>query len=107
MNKPTGRPRGAKDKQPRSTPARKLAAIAAAQGMTPLDVMLADMRAKLEAGDLSGAADRAESCAPYVHPRLASATLTHKDPFSELTREQLEELLAFAKQAAQPLQVQH
>ena len=107
MNKPTGRPRGSKDTKPRSTAARKLAALAASQGMSPLDVMLADMRAKLDAGDLSGAADRAESCAPYVHPRLASATLTHKDAFSELTREELEELLAFAKQAAQPLQVQH
>ncbi|MBV8590273.1 MAG: hypothetical protein JO212_09480 [Acetobacteraceae bacterium] len=107
MNKSPGRPRGVKETKPRNTAARKLAAIASAQGVTPLDVMLMDMRAKLEAGDLSGAADRAESCAPYVHPRLASATLTHKDAFSELTREELEELLAFAKQAAQPLQVQH
>ena len=107
MHKPIGRPLGAKDAKPRSTAARKLAALAAAHGMAPLDVMLADMRAKLEAGDLSGAADRAEACAPYVHPRLASATLTHKDAFSELTREQLEELLAFAKQMAQPTPIPH
>ena len=107
MNKSRGRPRGVKETKPRNTAARKLAALAAAQGMTPLDVMLADMRAKLEAGELSGAADRAEACGPYVHPRLASATLTHKDAFSDLTVEQLEELLALGRQMVQPLQVPH
>jgi hypothetical protein len=84
MSKSPGRPRGVKETKPRNTAARKLAAIAAAKGVTPLDVMLMDMRAKLEAGDLSGAADRAESCAPYVHPQLAAAALTYKDAFSDL-----------------------
>ena len=106
MDRPTGRPRGCKDTKPRNTAARKLAALAAAQGIAPLDVMLMDMRAKLEAGDLSGAADRAEACAPYMHPRLASATLSHKDAFSDLTTEQLEELVALARQMAQPVLLQ-
>jgi hypothetical protein len=106
MSKSPGRPRGVTETKPRNTAARKLAALAAAQGIAPLDVMLMDMRAKLEAGDLSGAADRAEACAPYVHPRLASATLAHKDPFSELTVEQLEELLALGRQMVQPVLLQ-
>jgi hypothetical protein len=104
MSKSPGRPRGVKETKPRNTAARKLAALAAARGIAPLDVMLMDMRAKLEAGDLSGAADRAESCAPYVHPRLASTTLTHKDPIEELTMEQLDALLALAEQVVQSAQ---
>jgi hypothetical protein len=45
-------------------------------GSTPLDVMVLDMQAKLDAGDLSGAADRARDCAPYVHAKLSSSNVT-------------------------------
>ena len=51
---------------------REIAERAAAEGITPLEVMLADMRSKYAAGDLDAAADRACDCAPYMHPRLSS-----------------------------------
>src|SRR6266511_5331757 len=51
---------------------REIAEWAAAEGITPLEVMLADMCAKYAAGDLDAAADRACDCAPYMHPRLSA-----------------------------------
>jgi hypothetical protein len=51
---------------------RAIAEKAAAEGVTPLEVMIMDMRQKLEAGDVAGAADRARDCAPYMHARLSS-----------------------------------
>lgn len=55
---------------------REIADAAAAAGITPLEVMLLDMRTKLHAGDTAAAADRARDCAPYMHPRLASIEQT-------------------------------
>jgi hypothetical protein len=54
---------------------RQIADRAAAEGATPLEVMLQDMREKLAVGDVAGAADRARDCAPYVHPRLSSSNV--------------------------------
>jgi len=56
---------------------RKTRAIAdkVAAGITPLEVLIEDMRQKYEAGDLAGAADRARDCAPYMHPRLSSSNV--------------------------------
>jgi hypothetical protein len=44
-------------------------------GVTPLEVLIEDMRQKYEAGDLAAAADRARDCAPYMHPRLSSSNV--------------------------------
>ena len=92
-----GRPRGSKDKTPRATAARKAAfaslAFAERKGvMSPLDVMLEDMQAKYRKGDIAAAADRATDCAPYVHARLASATITHLSVWEQMTLAQLEQL---------------
>ena len=57
---------------------REIAERAAAEGITPLEVMLEDMRAKYAAGDLEAAADRARDCAPYMHPRLSSISADHR-----------------------------
>lgn len=62
-----GRPRGAANQR-----TRDIADKAVAEGITPLEVMLQDMRAKLGANDLSAAADRARDAAPYMHPKLSS-----------------------------------
>jgi hypothetical protein len=55
---------------------REVANKAATDGITPLEVMVLDMRGKYEAGDLAAAADRARDCAPYMHPRLSSANVS-------------------------------
>lgn len=54
---------------------RDIANRAAAAGVTPLEVLIEDMRQKYEAGDLAAAADRARDCAPYMHPRLSSSNV--------------------------------
>ena len=51
---------------------REIAELAAAEGITPLEVMVLAMRRKYEAGDLDGAASIAKDAAPYMHPRLSS-----------------------------------
>lgn len=100
-----GRPKGSKDVVPRQTAARKqsgegLAQSISATGKTPLAIMLEDMARKYEAGDFEGAANRAESCAPYVHARLASTTVTHRDALDDLSVDELKQLLAHAERAA-------
>lgn len=74
---------------------REIAERAAAEGVTPLEVMLADMRQKLAAGDLHAAAERARDCAPYLHPRLSSISAEYRriTNIRELTDD---ELLALA-----------
>lgn len=97
----TGRPAGSRDKAPRKTAARKQAEAAAAEGITPLDVMLRTMRdawSKAERAETDAqrialrqaACAVAEKAAPYVHPRLAATEhsgaigLTHEDALAEL-----------------------
>lgn len=58
-----------------TTKTRLIAEQASAEGITPLEVMLLDMRKKFEAGDLAGAADRARDCAAYMHPRLSNSNV--------------------------------
>lgn len=95
------RPRGSKDKVKRFSAAAKQAveAIARAKGLTPLQVMMEDMQEKYDRGDLDAAATRAESCAPYVHSRLASTTITHRDALDDLNVNELRNLLAAAERA--------
>ena|SRR5215472_2448358 len=87
-----GRRPGQKDAAPRQTAARKLAAMAAAQGVQPLDVLLTTMRRgwhraeELEAREASPkliaeqreiASIAAVRAAPYLHPRLAAVAVQH------------------------------
>src|SRR4051794_32588352 len=54
---------------------RQIADKAAAEGITPLEVMLKAMQMHTEAGRWDEAAAIAKDAAPYIHPRLASTTL--------------------------------
>jgi hypothetical protein len=49
---------------------RMLAADAALEGITPLEVMTQTMRKLWDAGDHQAASQIAKDAAPYVHPRL-------------------------------------
>ena len=103
-----GRKKGALTKK-----TQEVAAKASAEGITPLEVMLENMRfahqgadeilAKISDGDTASIADMkalldlrkiacecAKDAAPYIHPRLAATTIdgkltvTHEDALSEL-----------------------
>lgn len=97
-----GRPPGVKETQPRNTVAKKIAAVAAENGITPLEVMLTAMREDWDAAqkmlvdavpDDPAEADRwtsrimalrgsaiatADKAAPYLHARLSSTDTTIK-----------------------------
>ena len=83
---------------------REIAERAAAEGITPLEVMLEDMRAKYAAGDLEAAADRARDCAPYMHPRLSSISADYRRITSirQLTDDELLAIVAGAGSAEEP-----
>lgn len=55
-----------------TTKTRDVADKAAAEGITPLEVMLEAMNAFRSAGDLEKASGFAKDAAPYIHPRLAA-----------------------------------
>src|SRR4051794_38246629 len=87
---PAGRRPGTKDRQPRTTAARKVAAAAAAAGLTPLECMLSTMRELYDNGDKIAAAAIARDAAPYIHPRLSSVQVDASvavDPISLTTQE--------------------
>lgn len=67
----SGRKKGAATKKTRA-----IADRAAAEGVTPLEVMLAAMRAHYQAERLDEAAKIAREAAPYIHPRLSA--VSHK-----------------------------
>jgi hypothetical protein len=69
-----GRPKGAATKR-----TREIANRAAAEGVLPLDYMLAVLRD--EAAEPSRRDDMARAAAPYLHPRLSSvdAQVTGED----------------------------
>lgn len=66
-----GRPKGAATKR-----TREVADKAAAEGLTPLEYMLAVLRD--EAADPDARMDAAKAAAPYVHPKLSSVDANHK-----------------------------
>jgi hypothetical protein len=84
---------------------REIAEKAIATGITPLEVMLLDMREKFAAGDLAAAADRARDCAPFMHPRLSSANVAVRQVESvrEITDGELAALARSAGIASQAL----
>lgn len=87
-----GRPKGARDKKPRRTAARKVAEAASASGETPLEYMLRVMRSKN--ADPRRRDQMATSAAPYVHARLASVdhngTINHVVDLTKLSDEDLD-----------------
>jgi homogentisate 1,2-dioxygenase len=62
-----GRPLGSKNKR-----TIEIALQAAAEGITPIEVMLKDMWLSVEKKDWGEALKFAEAAAPYIHPRLAA-----------------------------------
>lgn len=56
-----------------------IAAIAAATGLTPLEVMIKAMRLHVDAGRWDNASAIAKDAAPYMHPKLASIEHAGKD----------------------------
>lgn len=58
---------------------REIADKAAAEGITPLEVMLGAMRSFWQAGDQEKAAGFAKDAAPYIHPKLAAIEHSGKD----------------------------
>jgi hypothetical protein len=82
-----GRPRGSKN-----TRSAELARKAAAEGKTPLEVMLDFMRT-----DSNPAIrfEAAKAAAPYIHPKLANIDVGNKDgkPFQVTSVETDKELL--------------
>lgn len=69
-----GRKRGAASKK-----TRELADKAAAEGITPLEVMLKAMTSHFQAERLDEAAAIAKDAAPYCHPRLQAIEMSGKD----------------------------
>ena len=55
-----------------SNKTREVADRAAAEGITPLEVMLNAMRVHHEAKEYDKAAEIAKDAAPYMHPRFSS-----------------------------------
>lgn len=69
-----GRKRGAVTKK-----TQEIAAKAATEGITPLEVMVGAMREAWERNDKDAAARYAKDAAPYMHPRLQAVEHTGKD----------------------------
>lgn len=80
-----GRKTGSKTKR-----SSEVALAAAAQGISPVEVMLEVMRSAYSAGDAGMALDAAKSAAPYVSPRLSAIAIDMKD----LNEEDLRRLAA-------------
>jgi hypothetical protein len=109
MTKRRGRPPGIPKTggRQKGTPNRRTAEIMAKAtegGISPLDVMLNNMREfwqqAEEAPDATEqerlrllASEEAQRAAPYVHPKLSAATLDHKgiSPVSDLLRQVAEQ----------------
>jgi hypothetical protein len=75
-------------------------AAARATGKMPLEIVLTVMRGGPEAEDVTERQYRAAVDAmPYVHARLASAVVTHRDGLDDLNVDDLRSLLAAAERA--------
>lgn len=95
-----GRPKGAQTERKRA-----VAIKAAAEGVTPITVMLGVMRAAFsEAIDPEGgiidmkaatlAANMAKDAAPYVHPRLSSVDARVRQTYEDMTDTEIEQRIA-------------
>ena len=83
---------------------RAIADQAAAEGITPLEVMLNAMRAALLDGDLPFAVSIARDAAPYCHPRLSAITVKENIDIdvSTMTDEELEARIRHLQEAGKP-----
>lgn len=72
-----GRKKGTQNKvtKVRAEVTKQVIAKAAAEGITPLEVMLSAMRAAWAAADVDKAVSVARDAAPYMHPRLTASTV--------------------------------
>ncbi len=76
-------------------------AIAASNaGIQPIEVIISVMRHAWEKADYKTAAAMADIALPYCSPRLAAATITHRDPLDELTVDELRRMIVAFEQAA-------
>src|ERR1700677_4089114 len=95
-----GRKKGGKNRltEDRIIRAQEGLAEACATGKMPLEVVLAVMRGGDAAKEIT---DRqyhaAVDALPYVHARLASTVVTHRDALDDLNADQLRTLLAAAE----------
>jgi hypothetical protein len=80
-----------------------LAYTAAETPTHPLEFMLRTMRQAAAEGDTKAAMDAAKAAAPYVHPRLSSAEVVHKNKLETLSDAELRALIALGGgETAQP-----
>lgn len=70
------RPGSGRKKGTANIKTREIADRAAAEGITPLEVMIRAMREAYEAGGAIAAFPFAKDCAPFMHPRLATTQVT-------------------------------
>lgn len=82
---------GRKPGTPNKASAAKAAEVASA-GVTPLDYMLGVLRD--EAAEPHLRFDAAKSAAPYIHPKLAQITNTHRHSFATMSDDELERIAA-------------
>lgn len=107
-----GRPKRAEMEEPTRAPSEprpdrrhsSMRAIkVATSGVAPIEVIVSRMRHAWEVEDYETASKMAEIALPYTTPRLAAATITHRDALDDLTIDQLRTLLAAAERAARTL----
>ncbi len=70
-------------------------------GIQPIEVVLRVMRNAWEQRDYKTAAVMAEVALAHTDPRLAATTITQKSGLDELSLDELRELLAYCRSAAQ------
>lgn len=70
------RPGSGRKKGGKNARTRAIADKAAAEGITPLEVMIQAMRDRWADKDVTGALEAAHMAAPYMHPRLAAVENT-------------------------------
>jgi hypothetical protein len=70
---------------------REIAQAAAAEGITPIQVLLHHMRAAHVAGNVPLAVDCATRASPYTHPKLAAVVINMKDLSDDQLRSVLNE----------------
>jgi hypothetical protein len=77
----------------KAAPPQRQEPTPAAARRQPLEVMLDIMARAVEAGDDKAAMEAAKNAAPYVHPRLSSAEVVHRNKFDTLTDDELRALI--------------
>lgn len=93
--RPPGRPKGSTGKTTKLTQA--ILAKAAARNLTPLEVILQNMRRHLRARRWAEAQQSAALAAPYMHPRLAAATVTVRPRLVDMSDDELRAFIAEAE----------